>query len=690
MRNALAQETSPYLLQHAENPVDWLPWGPEALARARDEDKPLLVSIGYSACHWCHVMAHESFEDPEIAAVMNAHFVCVKVDREERPDVDAICMEAVQAMTGQGGWPLNMFLTPEQAPIHGGTYFPPQPRQGMPSWRVVLDAVAEAWRERKDEIRQELATVGERLAGAANLTPADDVPGPSVLSAAVRALRERYDAIQGGFGGAPKFPPHPALLFLLARAAGDGSSAARAGGGAAMPGDERSLAGAMARQTLRSMASGGIHDQLGGGFSRYAVDATWTVPHFEKMLYDNALLARAYVQGWLLWQDGALRDTAERTLAFMAAELRGPEGGFLAALDADSEGVEGRFYVWTADEIRAALDPAEAQAAIEWFGVTEEGNFEGRSVLEDRGTPPDPVTRQRIRDGLLAARSQRVRPGTDDKRLAGWNGLAIQAFAEAGAALNREDLLDVARQAAAFVRSELVVDGRLRRSWSHRGAGGTGGGAAPHPAVLEDHAYLLEAAVALYEAGGDPEHLAWARELAATIEARFGDPERGGFFSTADDAEQLLARRKEIDDAPIPAGGASAARGLLRLAALTGEHAHAEAALGWLRLVAPLLERHPHAVAYALLALDEHHRPAREVAVVGPEEEREALARVVRERLRPGVVLAVGSGEDAETTSVPLLLGRTPVNGRAAAYVCEGFTCRAPITDPEALREALA
>jgi uncharacterized protein YyaL (SSP411 family) len=675
MGNALASETSPYLLQHAENPVDWLPWGPEALARARDEDRPLLVSIGYSACHWCHVMAHESFEDPAVAAVMNRHFVCVKVDREERPDVDALCMDAVVAMTGQGGWPLNVFLTPGQAPIHGGTYYPPEPRHGLPSWRMVLDAVAQAWREKRDDILASLADADRRLAGGAGLRPADEVPDASLLPASVERLRSGYDSMNGGFGQAPKFPPHAVLLFLLARASD-----------AAADAEERSRAAAMARQTLRSMASGGIHDQLGGGFSRYAVDASWTVPHFEKMLYDNALLARAYVQGWLLWRDEGLREVAERTLAFLATELRGPEGGFLAALDADSEGVEGRFYVWTPEAVREALPPAEADAAVRWFGVTPEGNFEdGTTVLEDRGPAPDAAARERIRAGLLAARSQRVRPGTDDKRLAGWNGLAIHAFAEAAAAFGRDDLLDVAREAAAFVRRELVVDGRLRRTWSHR----AGGGAGPHPAVLEDHAFLLEALLALHEAGGDPEHLTWARELADVLEQRFADPDRGGFFSTADDAEALLVRRKEVDDAPIPSGGASAARGLLRLAALTGEHRHAAAAEGWLRLVAPAAGSHPQAVAYALLALDERHRPVREVAVVGPEEEREALLAVVRERLRPGIVVAHGDGLHPDDDAVPLLRGRTPVDGHAAAYVCEGFACRAPVTTPDALRAAL-
>ncbi len=675
MGNALARETSPYLLQHAENPVGWLPWGPEALERARAEDKPLLVSIGYSACHWCHVMAHESFEDPAVAAVMDEHFVCVKVDREERPDVDALCMDAVVGMTGQGGWPLNVFLTPDGRPIHGGTYFPPEPHHGLPSWRMVLDAVTQAWRERRDEIVAGLADAGSRLAGGAGLRPADAVPPASLLPAAVATLRRGYDAVQGGFGDAPKFPPHATLLLLIARASDVEADA-----------EERSRAAAMARQTLRSMASGGIHDQLGGGFSRYATDATWTVPHFEKMLYDNALLVRAYVQGWLLWRDPGMREVAERTLDFLRTELRGPEGGFLTALDADSEGVEGRYYVWTPEQIRAALPAAEAEAAITWFGVTPAGTFEhGTSVLEDRGPEPDPAARERIRAGLLAARSERVRPGLDDKRLAGLNGLAIQAFAEAGAALGRQDLVDVAREAAAFVRSSLVVDGRLRRTWSHR----DGGGAGPHAAVLEDHAFLLEGALALFEAGGDPADLAWATELAHTIEERFGDPEHGGFFSTADDAEVLLVRRKELDDAPVPSGGASAARGLLRLASLTGEHRHAAAAEGWLQLIAPLAERHPQAVAYSLLALDEHHRGAQEVAVVGPADGREALLDVLRERPRPGTVVAIGDGRDPEGTPVALLRGRGPVDGRAAAYVCSGFACRAPVTTPEALREAL-
>ena len=668
MPNALAAETSPYLRQHAENPVAWLPWGAEALERAAREDKPLLVSIGYAACHWCHVMARESFADPDVAAVMNDAFVCVKVDREERPDVDALWMDAVQAMTGQGGWPLHVFLTPEQRPIHGGTYFPPAPRDGLPSWRMVLDAVAEAWASRRDELRAELAGIDERLAGAAALRPADELPAPGRIDDAVRDLRSGFDSINGGWGRREKFPPHATLLLLLQRAAGGGPTA--------------DAAAAMARQTLRSMASGGVHDQLGGGFHRYAVDPAWSVPHFEKLLTDNALLVRAYLDGWRLWGDPTLRDTAERTIAFLLRELRGPEGGFATALDADSAGGEGAFYRWTAAEVRDALSPEDAVAAARWLALDEGG----ADVLEDRGPRPDEPTLERIRTALLAAREQRPRPAVDDQRLTAGNALAIHALAEASAILGRPELLDAARETASFVRRELTVDGRLRRSWCPRpGPDGTVG--ARHDAVLEDHGFLLDAAVALFEAGGDPADLAWAQELAATIAARFADPDGGGWFSTADDAEALLVRRKELDDAPVPSGGASAARGLLRLAALTGDHGHVAAAEGWLRLAAPVAARAPQAVAASLLALDERHRPAREVAVVGPAPERDALVAVVRERPRPGVVLAVGDG--THDGGVALLEGRRPVDGRATAYVCEGFACRAPVSAPDALRALL-
>lgn len=663
MANALAHETSPYLRQHAQNPVDWMPWGPEALARAAAENKPILVSIGYSACHWCHVMERESFEDPQTAAVMNARFVCVKVDREERPDVDAIYMEAVQGMTGRGGWPLNVFCTPEQVPFYGGTYFPPEPRHGMPAWTDVLRAISDAWETEEDDIRGKAGPMAARLGGAALLAPSPDPLDADTLEAALVGIRDGYDAINGGFGRAPKFPPSSVLELLLRR--GETS---------------------MSLYTLRSMAGGGIHDQIGGGFSRYAVDGTWTVPHFEKMLYDNALLARAYLHGWQLSGDDGLRRVCEDILDFLLRELRGPEGAFLSALDADSEGVEGKFYVWTLDELRAALAPGDFDAAVAWLGASDRGNFDAEgelppsNVLEDRGPAPEPEQRERIRRTLFDARAPRVRPGLDDKRLASWNALAIAAFAEAGAALGRPDYVDAARTAAAFVLDHMrTEDGRLLRT--------SDGTVARLPAYLEDHAYLLEALLTLYEATFEDRWFVEARALADLLLARFADPERGGFFSVADDHEQLVARRKDLEDQPIPAGASAASTGLLRLAALTGEHAYEEAALGTLRLVRPLLEQHPLAFGHLLQALDLHLATVREVALVGDADGVAALATVVRERLRPHVVVAARI--DGAPSSVPLLEGREPVDGRAAAYVCEAFSCLRPVTEPAELRALL-
>jgi uncharacterized protein YyaL (SSP411 family) len=660
MANALARETSPYLLQHRDNPVDWLPWGEEALARARGLDRPLLVSIGYSACHWCHVMERESFEDPAIAQLMNERFVCVKVDREERPDVDAIYMEAVQAMTGHGGWPLNVFITPEQVPFYAGTYFPPQPRQGMPSWAMVLGAVGEAWESRRDDIRAQSSGFAARLAGAARLKPGAGPLDASLLDDAVAELRTHFDSVNGGWGGAPKFPAASTIEFLLRR----GETA-------------------MALQTLRSMASGGIFDQVGGGFARYTVDATWTVPHFEKMLYDNALLARAYLHGWQVsggagGGDLVLRRTAEETLDWVLREMTGPEGGFYSALDADSEGVEGRFYVWTVHELRDVLGP-DADAALAWFGATEDGNFEGANILESRGPEPEPEVRARIRAALLAARAQRIRPGLDDKRLTAWNALMIAALAEAGAVLERPDYLDAARRAAAFVLDEMRDgDGRLLRTYN--------AGEAKLNAYLEDHAFLLEALLTLYESTFEPRWFHAAREVADALITRFADSEQGGFFQTSSDHEQLVARRKEIDDAPIPSGQSSAAFGLLRLAALTGDARYAEHGTSVLRLFAELLGRSPLSFGHLLQAVDFHLAPTREVALVGADTAE--LERAVRAEFRPHVVLAAGDGDDA--AGVPLLEGRTALDGRAAAYVCERFTCRRPVTEPAELQALLA
>jgi hypothetical protein len=673
MPNALARETSPYLLQHKDNPVDWLPWGDEALSRARELDRPLLVSIGYSSCHWCHVMERESFEDHETAALMNEAFVCVKVDREERPDVDALYMDAVQAMTGSGGWPLNVFLTPEQAPFYGGTYFPPDPRHGLPSWRQVLGAVAEAWDTQREEIRAQGERVAPRLSGGAALQPSGTPIDSAPLDEAVATLRSAFDSVNGGWGRAPKFPAASVIEFLLTTSQHPRHhDTDQLGGGA---GDELP----MALQSLRSMAGGGIFDQVGGGFARYSVDARWTVPHFEKMLYDNALLARAYVHGYQVTGDALLQRTAEETLDWALREMLAPEGGFYSALDADSEGVEGKFYVWTFAELREALGE-DADAAIDWFGASEAGNFEGANVLESRGPEPPAEQRERIRATLLAARAQRVRPGLDDKRLAAWNALMIAALADAGAVLGREDYLDAARTAAAFVLDRMRgPDGRLLRSFN--------AGHARLPAYLEDHAFLLEALLALYQATFEERWFSEARGLADTILARFQDTERGGFFSTADDHEALVARRKDLEDTPIPAGGSSAALGLLALAGLTGEQRYEDAAAGQLALLHEVAVRHPSAFGHLLQAIDLHRAPRREIALAGDAAGVAALAAVVREQLRPHVVLAGGPGDGA--TAVALMEHRTPVDGRAAAYVCERFACQRPVTDPDALRALL-
>jgi uncharacterized protein YyaL (SSP411 family) len=648
MANALANETSPYLLQHKDNPVDWLPWGEEALRRARDQQKPVLVSIGYSACHWCHVMEHESFEDPAVAELMNEHFVPIKVDREERPDVDAIYMDAVQAMTGHGGWPLNAFLTPDGVPFYAGTYFPPEPRHGLPSWKMVLEGVARAWDQQRDDIVDGAQRIVARLQATAHIQAPEAELDPASLDAAVTALKRSYDAVNGGWGGAPKFPAASVIEFLLRRG-------------------ERE----MALHTLRKMASGGIYDQVGGGFARYSVDARWIVPHFEKMLYDNALLARVYVHAFQVSGEPFFERVCRETLDWALRELRQEEGGFASALDADSEGVEGKFYVWRLEEVRAALGPL-ADTAIEHFGMTEAGNFEGANIPV-RATS-DPEQLDEIKAGLLAAREQRVRPGLDDKRLTAWNALMISALADAGAVLGEPRYTDAAVAAAEFILRDLRSDGRLLRTYNQ--------GRAHLNAYLEDHAFLLEALLTLYEATFDPRWFGEARALTETLLERFADRERGGFFSTADDHEELIARRKDLEDTPIPSGGSSAAFGLLRLARLTGEARYEDAAVGQIRLLHTIAAEHPSAFGHMLASIDFLVADVREVALVG--DDRAPLEGVVRERFRPHLVLAGGPAD-----GVPLLEGRSPVDGRAAAYVCERFACQRPVTEPGELRALL-
>jgi uncharacterized protein YyaL (SSP411 family) len=669
MANRLAQETSPYLLQHRENPVDWYPWGEEALARAREDDLPILLSVGYSACHWCHVMERESFEDPATAAYMNEHFVNVKVDREERPDVDALYMEAVQAISGQGGWPMTVFLDPEGVPFYGGTYFPPDEGRGMPSFRMVMEAVVDAFERKRDEIEQRAPQMRARLAAIGKIEPAGGSPAAAQLEEAVARLRGVADMVRGGFGGAPKFPPASALELLLSRGEGQ-----------------------IPELTLDAMLAGGIYDQLGGGFARYSVDANWLVPHFEKMLYDNALLARAYLHGWQALGHERYRRACEETLDWALREMRGPEGGFYSALDADSEGEEGRFYVWTPDEIRATLsDPApddancinfssqQIEKLMQFYGVSEGGNFEGRNILHllHGAGAAAPEGLDEMRHALYEARSKRVWPGLDDKRLTAWNALMIAALAEAGAVLQRDDYLDAARACADFVWSELRdPEGNLLRTFKD--------GRAHLNAYLEDHAFLLEALLALYEASFEPAWFERAQALADTLLERFADDERGGFFSTSDDHESLIARRKEIGDHPIPSGNSAAAMGLLRLAALTGERRYEAAAEGVFRLFAQPAGQHPEAFAHLLRAIDFHLSPTKEVALVG--EDLGELAATVRSRFRPHLVLA-GGPEGTETP--PLMAHRGAVGGESTAYVCESFSCKRPATDARMLADLL-
>ena len=668
MSNRLAQETSPYLLQHRDNPVDWYPWGEEALARARDEDRPILLSIGYSACHWCHVMERESFEDTETAAYMNEHFVNVKVDREERPDVDALYMEAVQTISGQGGWPMTVFLDPEGVPFYGGTYFPPDEGRGMPSFRMVMEAVVDAFERQRDQIRERAPQMRARLGAIGKVEPAGESPQAAVLEEAIERLRNSADTARGGFGGAPKFPPASALELLLAR----GETA-------------------IVERTLDAMLAGGIYDQLGGGFARYSVDAAWLVPHFEKMLYDNALLARAYLHGWQRLGHARYRRACEETLDWALREMRGPEGGFYSALDADSEGEEGRFYVWGPDEIRAVLTSPtgdadgskftteQAENLMRFYGVSERGNFEGRSILHLAGgvDAVEPEGLSEMRRALYEARAERVWPGLDDKRLTAWNALMISALAEAGAVLGRGDYLDAAHDCAEFVWSELRDgEGRLLRTYKD--------GRAHLDAYLEDHAFLLEALLTLYEASFEAGWFERARALADVLLARFADPERGGFFSTADDQEALIARRKEIGDHPIPSGNSAAALGLLRLSALSGERSYAEAAEGVFRLFAGSAGRHPEPFGHLLRAIDFQLASTKEVALIG--ESLAELASVVRAEHRPHLVLA---GGPAGSDKPELLADRPAIGGAPTAYVCEGFACKQPVTEVKALVDLL-
>ena len=677
--NHLSGESSLYLRQHAENPVDWYPWSEEALARARDEDRPILLSVGYSSCHWCHVMAHESFEDEATAAVMNELFVCVKVDREERPDVDALYMQATLSLAGQGGWPMTVFLTPDGRPFYAGTYFPKTARGGLPAFSDLCRAIAGAYRNRRDDVEGQAAEVARRLEAAAARPPSQEPLDARVLDDAVVGLARIFDPVEGGFGGAPKFPPSLALEFLLLRLW-------------RRPEDHHSRE--MVELTLGRMAGGGLYDQVGGGFHRYSVDGHWLVPHFEKMLYDNALLARAYALAHRLTGSPEHGRVTEETLDYLLREMRRPDGGFAAAQDADSPGGEGAFFVWTPDDLDRLLSPEQARAVTLRYGVRPEGNFEGASILHI-AAPMSEVEREvgqgaaallaEARALLYAARSRRPAPARDDKAVAAWNGLAIAAFADAGLILERPDYIAAAEAAAAFVLEEMVVDGRLRRV--HTGA------AAVHLGQLDDHADLCHGLLRLYDATAGPRWLAAARDLADQMITLFADPVGGGFFYSGSDAEALLARTRELEDHPTPAGNSQAAHVLLRIADLTGEAALEEHAAGALRMVRADLARFPQAFGTALIALDHLLTERREIAVVGAASDPRtaALVEAARRGSGPFDALAVGDPSAAEAAeAAPLLAGRPLVDGAPAAYVCRRFACRAPVTRPDELAAALA
>ncbi len=678
MANRLSGETSPYLLQHAHNPVDWYPWGEEALARARAEDRPILLSIGYSACHWCHVMERESFENADIARLMNDTFVNIKVDREERPDLDNIYMEAVQAMTGQGGWPMTVFLTPDGAPFYGGTYFPPADRMGMPGFPRVLRSVADAYRHSPDEAHN----FAEELRGSLGRSLMGYEEGAlttEVAAHAYQGLADAFDPTYGGFGGAPKFPQPMNFEFLLRHHHRTGEPHALE----------------MTRVTLDHMAHGGIYDHIGGGFHRYATDAIWLVPHFEKMLYDNALLARVYLEAYQVTGDEEYRCVVEETLDYVTREMTSPEGGFYAAQDADSEGVEGKYFVWTPHEIAAVVGTDDAPLVCAYYGVTERGNFEGENILHrmipladaarNADVAPDRMQAavERARPLLLATRERRVKPGRDDKILTAWNGLTLRAFADAARVLGRDDYRAVAERSAGFLLTNLKTsDGRLLRTYKD--------GRAKIDGYLDDYAALADGLLALYACTFEPRLFAEARALADAILARFWNEREGGFYMTSDDGHtELISRPKELFDNAVPSGNSTAVDVLLRLAALSGENSYAERAERTLQGLTGIVQRAPSGFGRALAAMEFALSTPTEVAIAGDlEGAADALLQVVNGAYRPNVVTAV-TRPGALEAGIALLEGRDRVDGQAAAYVCERFACRRPVTTPDDLAREL-
>jgi hypothetical protein len=697
MANRLKTATSPYLLQHADNPVDWWPWSEEAFAAARERDVPVLLSVGYAACHWCHVMAHESFEDPATAAVVNDNVVAIKVDREERPDIDAVYMTATQAMTGQGGWPMTVFMTPNGDPFYCGTYFP------RPQFNALVQAIAQAWRDDRGNVRDRAEKISRTLAeNASALAGLAAPPGGQswepVVSDAVTALEHGFDETDGGFGGAPKFPPSMVLEFLLRHASRTGTG----GSGDGSPGDGGSgyAAARMVSETSEAMARGGMYDQLGGGFARYSVDGTWTIPHFEKMLYDNALLARVYAHWWRQTGTELGRRVTEETCEFLLRELSTPQRGFAASLDADSEGGEGAFYAWTPAGLREVLGDADGTWAAEVFGVTDTGTFErGTSVLQRRRDTDDTERLDRIRGTLLSVREGRPRPARDDKVVAAWNGMAIAVLAEAGLLFDRPDFTEAATAAAELLDSLHIRDGRLLRT-SRDGVAGNSAG------LLEDYACVATGFLVLSGVTGEARWVAAAGRLLETVLTEFGDG-NGGFYDTAADGERLIYRPADPADNATPSGTFAAADALLSYAALTGSARHREAATAALKVLSAIASRFPRAAGMGLAVAEALISGPVEIAVIGPADDprTQDLHRTSLHLAPPGAVLAVGAGPDdsaadsgtgvggtgvgSTTETIPLLAGRGLVRGAPAAYVCRGFTCLKPVTTPAELRETI-
>lgn len=677
MANSLIESNSPYLLQHSDNPVDWYPWSEEAFEKARKEDKPIFLSVGYAACHWCHVMAHESFEDSDTAQIMNEHFINIKVDREERPDVDRIYMDAVVAMTGQGGWPMSIFLTPDGKPFFGGTYFPPVPRYNMPSFRDVLLSVAHAWKEDRQKIFDTGSRITKHLEQSVSARSVDRSLTPEELDKAALSLAQNYDWKFGGWGRAPKFPQPMAIEFQLRRGAwGD------------------TLALEIAVHALKTMAKGGMYDVVGGGFARYSTDDRWLMPHFEKMLYDNALLSQAYLHATLITQDDSFLHVCRETLGFVIREMTHPDGGFYSSLDADSEGEEGKFYVWTLEEIREAIaDPVDLDFLVSVYDISEKGNFEGKNVLQrhlDDSTLAEKfgITElevhlwlQRLHHRLLEARNKRVRPNTDDKILTSWNALMLVSFSEAARYLDSVEYLEVAMRNARFLLNNLYVGDRLLRSWRQ--------GKAEHNAFLEDYASLILALLSLYQTDPNPFWFSNAQHLGDEMVAHFRDP-AAGFFDTRDDHENLLIRPKELQDNATPSGNALASLALLQLAAYTGNDRWRETAESMLAAIQDIAARYPTAFSYWLCAIDFAINPASEVAILGPLDHLSTrqLVQTLWKQYRPRMVAAI-SDLPVHPDSPPLLNDRNLLDGHPTAYVCRNFTCLKPVTSSEDFADQL-